>query len=371
MSKTLYFLGAGFSKNAGGPIQNEIIKTLLSKDFQHSYSGNKTIMKSLLQFREFLSKELYIPEKDFEKIALEDLFTPIDRCLVDGKSFGTYDLSKLSDFRERLHNLLALSIQYNVDRKQGEAAYIDLFASHINSIAKKRIKTQEDSIAIITTNWDTLLDNILNIAIQKEKDIPLSVVDYCCYISSLEEDHKIKPGLLAIGQGGYNIKYLKLHGSMNWSHCPMCQRLYVKFDTTSMFENNYCKHCKKNFQLSDQLPAIKLKGNLLMPTFLKDLSNIQIRLVWQNAGIELSEASKIVFIGYSLPAADFEIRQLLSRFVRKDAEIKVVLYPGSSFKDKERIDNEIDRYKFFFGSRITADSFIIQTVPEYVSELEN
>jgi hypothetical protein len=41
-------------------------------------------------------------------------------------------------------------------------------------------------------------------------------------------------------------------------------------------------------------------------------------------GIEISEATEIIFIGYSLPNADFEMRQLLSRMTRESAEITVV-----------------------------------------------
>ena len=62
-----------------------------------------------------------------------------------------------------------------------------------------------------------------------------------------------------------------------------------------------------------------------MPTFLKDLNNVQIKLVWQNAGVELSEADRIIFMGYSFPAADFEMRQLLSRTIKHDSKIEVVL----------------------------------------------
>lgn len=55
----------------------------------------------------------------------------------------------------------------------------------------------------------------------------------------------------------------------------------------------------------------------------KDLSNFQIKLVWQNAGVELMEAARLVFIGYSLPHADFEFRQLMSRMVRHDASSRM------------------------------------------------
>jgi hypothetical protein len=85
-----------------------------------------------------------------------------------------------------------------------------------------------------------------------------------------------------------------------------------------------------------------------MPTFLKNLSNPQYKLIWQNAGIELSEAERIVFIGYSLPQADFEMRQLLSRMVRPNAKIEVVDYGKAN---NSRIKDTMNRYKIFFGNR--------------------
>jgi hypothetical protein len=88
-----------------------------------------------------------------------------------------------------------------------------------------------------------------------------------------------------------------------------------------------------------------------MPTFLKDLTNCQVKLVWQNAGVELMEARHLVFIGYSLPNADFEFRQLLSRMVHRDATIEVVLYKGTSDEAIRRYETEEERYRQFFGDR--------------------
>lgn len=118
----------------------------------------------------------------------------------------------------------------------------------------------------------------------------------------------------------------------------------------------------ENYGMSE-INSIKLQSNLLLPTYLKNLSNIQIKLVWQNAAIELSEATRIVFIGYSLPAADFEIRQLLARMIRPDAEIQVVLYPNTP-----NVEAEAERYRNFFGSRISERDIMRLTVPEYVKE---
>ncbi|MBD5229155.1 MAG: hypothetical protein HDS69_03850 [Bacteroidales bacterium] len=369
-NKTIFFLGAGFSKDAGGPIQNEIIQNILSPDFYERFSDNEDVVKSIDEFKEFLRKELLLSEEKFSKIALEDVFTPIDRCIAQGLSLGSYSAESLMDLREKLHLLMARSIQYGVDFRGHNKNYITKFAHYINSIAKQRITNPElDGIGIITTNWDILLDNSLYDLTKHESQIlcegdtqhgPIAVVDYCCYISSLDNDPFIKPGLLALGRSGYNIKYLKLHGSMNWLHCPLCQRMYVKFGEKTMFETKYCKHCKSNYNLGNKSASIRLRGNLILPTFLKDLSNIQIRIIWQNAGIELSEATKVVFIGYSLPAADFEIRQLLSRFIRKDAKIEVVFHPKAKTE-------EIERYRIFFGDRQFTEKRM--TVGEYVDSL--
>ena len=184
---------------------------------------------------------------------------------------------------------------------------------------------QVDPVSVISTNWDILLDNsIYSYILEHGHD---AVVDYCCYISSRDEqDESIKPGLEKLGQGGFNVKLLKLHGSLNWLQCPRCMRLYARFfrkDGVLDYSNlESCRHCDRNFP--EERDNHKLASNLIMPTFIKDLTNPQYKIIWQNAGIEISEADKLVFIGYSLPNADFEMRQLLSRMTRKHALIEVV-----------------------------------------------
>lgn len=363
MNKTVYFLGAGFSKPAGGPIQNEIIKTILSLPFKDHYKSNSHLVKALEKFISFLKNDLNINPVNFTSVELEDIFTPIDRCIADNKSFGNYGIHALAVLREEIHLLMAAAIQYLVDQPGNNRDYIRKFAAYINQVAQSRINDNKDKLAVITSNWDILLDNELQEAIDSNIiKCKLAVVDYCCYISSLQDDPKIKPGLFALGQGGYNIKVLKLHGSTNWLHCPMCQRMYIVFNDKPMLREKYhCTHCKRNYKINDRV-AIQLKGNLLVPTFLKDLSNIQIKLVWQNAGIELCEASKIVFIGYSLPAADFEIRQLLSRSIPKQTDIEVIVYPHDSSKDALKV-----RYEHFFGARHI--NFIEKEVPDYIDDI--
>ena len=377
MNKTVYFLGAGFSADAGGPIQNQIIQFILDDKFIEKFQSNPEVIKARKNFIKFIEKTLSIDKKLWNNIALEDIFTPIDRALSTGKSFKNFGTNELIKLREEFHLLMGSAIKFGVDNENNKD-YINEFAKYINTIAQKRLENGLDEISVITTNWDILLDNSLEDLTRRYSIInedKLAVVDYCCYISSLEKnDEYIKPGLLALGKGGYNIKYLKLHGSMNWLHCPNCQRMYVKFGEKTILQNKqHCRHCMVNYKFSENESSIELRGNLLLPTFIKDLSNIQIQLIWQNAGIELSEASKVVFIGYSLPQADFEIRQLLSRCIPNHTEIEVVLYPFNKDipKSQEQKENEMLPWKTFFGKRIkNDDSFIFKTVPEYVESLK-
>jgi hypothetical protein len=240
----------------------------------------------------------------------------------------------------------------------------ELAAGAENSKAVK----EYDPLAVISLNWDILLDNALNDALRAKDNgrqgdyDPFGVVDYCCYISSVDPNEStIRTGLWSLGCRGYNVKFLKIHGSMNWLQCSNCQQMFVGFNEKLILriinEPLYCRHCDKQGNRS------LLRGSLVMPTFLKDLRNFQIKLVWQNAAIELMEARRLVFIGYSLPHADFEFRQLLSRMVHKDAKIEVVLWGKSENYEAER-----ERYESFFSKHSL--EFFPEGAEAYVSKPE-
>jgi hypothetical protein len=112
---------------------------------------------------------------------------------------------------------------------------------------------------------------------------------------------------------------------------------------------------------------------LVTPTFLKKFENPHIRMVWHNAGIDLCEASKVVFIGYSLPKADYHLKTLFKRTIRADAEIAVVLgkedKPPSGRKSSEYRDQAVDRYKDFFRSSEKEPTFYFNGVKGYFNRL--
>lgn len=364
--KTVYVLGAGFSCRAGAPMQANLIKEAFNLYNRKPDLFNEDKFKC---FNDFLSNQLNISEESFSDIELEDIFTPLDRCLGDRTQYRGISLEKIMETRESVFYVIGKTIGRLLDEDNKKSgSYIDEFAKYITNISSARGGRNyrgKDPVSVISTNWDTLLDYAIKNTIEEREDYR-AVVDYCCYISSLDKDDvTIKPGLEILGEGGFNVKLLKLHGSLNWLQCPRCSRMYADFSNKigrgKDIETESCRHCDKNFP--EEKNNHILAFNLIMPTFLKDLSNPQYKIIWQNAGIEISEADKIVFIGYSLPSADFDMRQLLSRMVRKSAEIQVV---DRCLHESGR--SEVERHwKRFFGKRKI--SFEFEGAENYVANL--
>lgn len=362
-SKTVYILGAGFSMDSGAPSQAKLVKEIYELKGKFSTNQNRKIDNWLKEFDDFLSNGLNISAEEKNYYALEDVYTPIDKCINENNSFKGYTVQRLIEIRDYINRLIILAIRNAIDNNGKTKSNIDKFTNHILKSARERLTDEKkDLVSVITTNWDIMLDNHIYKKLSEEKKAKdehfKGVVDYCCYISSLDEkNHSIKPGLYALGRKGYNVKILKLHGSLNWMQCPNCQRLYVKFykkfNGGYVFDKKYCRHCERNFQLKNN-PSTQLGVNLIMPTFLKNLNNIQNKLIWQNSAIEISEASKIVFIGYSLPLADFEFKQMLSRMTRKNVEIEVYLINDDNpdnYTNNAKYQTAGYRFQNFFSGR--------------------
>ena len=370
--KTVYILGAGFSREAGAPVQTHIIREALKLNAKDSSCFDEDKFR---KFKQFIQEQLNIAEKDLDNTDLEDIFTPLDRCLSENAQFRGIDLGQIPAIRECAFYVIGRTIQLMLNETCKSKDYIDYFAQYLvqeSSVRSNSEYRERDPVSVISTNWDILLDNSIYKTLQHPKYH--GVVDYCCHISSLEAgDETIKPGLEVLGRGGFNVKLLKLHGSLNWLQCPRCSRLYTTFNEKialhpKLRKYQPCRHCNTNFPESAY--KHRLSPNLIMPTYIKDLSNPQYRIIWQNAGIEIAEAEKLVFIGYSLPAADFEMRQLLSRMVRKSAKIVVVDYvdPDDDNRDKEKeLKGAKEHWRKFFGSRDLA--FRFDGASSYIKEI--
>lgn len=376
MEKVVYILGAGFSKSANAPLQSEIIKEIFSikrKDLS-SFPYNNLFFKYRRTLIDLLVKVFYLDKEEFKKFPLEDIFSAIDRSLLDNISLGKFDKIQLLDSRDKINALIIMLMDYKL--RDSTKPHIKKFADYLVNTRKINydLDNESDPYSIISTNWDIILENALFESIHSPQHHFNGKIDYCFYIHSYDENEfpeKLRSGLYWRGKGYFNVKILKLHGSMNWLQCQKCQRVFVTFfrkiALDRFISKPTCKYCEKHLGRKE---GAELLSVLIMPTFLKDLSIFQLKLSWQITGIELQEASKIVFMGYSFPLADFEFRQLLARSVKECAEIDVVLCHNDEpikFPGTHRINEFLPehRYKSFFGKRKI--NFFYEGVEKYIN----
>jgi len=127
----------------------------------------------------------------------------------------------------------------------------------------------------------------------------------------------------------------------------------------------HCQYCKSLDPPTGEDPV--LRSLIITPTFMKSLDNLSIKTIWHNAYIDLCDAYHIVFIGYSFPDADFEMRCLLKKAVSSRTRITVVLNDandpqrhidsfsslGLSLDEAKKLVGRMwlpeSRYKSFFG----------------------
>ncbi len=331
--KIVFVLGAGFSFGAQIPLQSQLLKQIFdyTPDFKEAYI--KIAQSTLEQFIDGLFTST-------RNVALEDIFTILDRCVIGKERFKKYTWKDLYDCRNHLVNLILhiLNVKQQSIPANAEAAY-EKFAKLI--VRKRRQSGQQkDPVGIISSNWDTVAElyikKVLTGKQQKDTDI-----DYCTFTHG-----KGIPHINLKAKGYYNIKILKLHGSLNWLHCSNCGRLFVD-DHNIGVQKIECAYCYRD--AIDKKQDLFLEPLIITPTLLKELTNIHIKSIWQNTFIELQEAAEIYFIGYSLPFADFEFKYVLKKAINNDTVLYAILV------DKDRRNGTMKRYKEFFGKRVRFD----------------
>lgn len=313
-------------------------------------------------------EDLILKEAVEIKVSLEDLFTVFDKAIGGHEHWNGYTPEKLAYIRGALNSCIIYTMCYQMDEIKN-VSLLDQIGRHF---VEKRISVdcESDNFSILTLNWDTLLEKAIYEVCERSKHHILP--DYCFYDYSYKDNEEWIPSTLLKSNQYYNIKILKLHGSFNWLVCPRCQRIMVDWhEDISINElggvdanKKFCRFCKnENERMDDPI----LQSLFITPTFLKELSTINIKNIWHNAFIELSEASKIVFMGYSFPDADFEFRYLLKKALHPDCKVEVVLVERDSKeyyknllktsclpleKQEEfmwRVNLPCNRYDCFFG----------------------
>jgi hypothetical protein len=245
----------------------------------------------------------------------------------------------------------------------------DFYRGVASIILEERITPGQsaDPVSVISLNWDYVLEDALYGCISEASAQGIVDIDYCCYTSPMSDADDHRPSITQKAYGLFNVKIIKPHGSASFLRCPNCGRMFTTLRPGTSAVDRYatpvhCRYCPQAQGLVDtqgQLPEPSgplLEPFFITPTFLKVFDNAHIRTIWHNAHIELSEATDVVFIGYSLPAADYHLRTLFRRAIPRDIPVTVVL---AAPDDPTGLDPRLEeflppaRYRSFFPRNLT------------------
>jgi hypothetical protein len=333
-------LGAGFSKCADLPTQREFPDYLLSDTL--SASPLHSAITSII--RQFLS-DVFGWRDGQTMPTLEDYFTCIDLSANSGHHLGIqYTPKKLRAIRRMtIHRVFQI-----LDHKYTRSDAIDNFLSWL---------LLNNFPSFVVTNWDIVLERGL------QYQDASSRINYGFECSDWRTRQPKNPNT-------NDIIVSKLHGSSNWVYCENCSAIYYDLDE-KMALHKMIGLIKADFrlfaeQLSDQqfdealgvTPESRkcpqcnnmLATHIATFSFRKSYRTFAYPAIWHNAQTFLSKSNHWIFVGYSLPDADFEFKHLL-----KSGELSLRRRRGAAplqitviLKNDEAAEL---RFRSFFGNR--------------------
>jgi hypothetical protein len=355
--ETVYILGAGFSYGAGVPLQSEILQHIKDSD----PLSTPSVFSDM--FAESQGRSISFINRIFEEVPnprLEDVFTLIDQSIQRRSYCVGYNWQELEIVRSALLNAIVMLFHTCESRIQSKMQ--EFYHSVAGYFVEERVNAgqKRHPFSIISLNWDCVLENAIYWFLDQCGGNKVDI-DYCCYTTPLEGTLRHTPSINQKAVGLFNTKFIKLHGSVNCVLCPNCNRLYTGLGAPRELLEEYiagkiCPRCcrVRSAVGSTALNKPVLEPLIISPTFIKEFNNAHIQMIWHNAYMDLCEAKKVVFIGYSLPEADYHLRTLLKRAIRKDAELVVVLIkkdePPLHCDKHIREKYAASRYGAFFGS---------------------
>lgn len=328
-SKYMIFFGAGASASEGAPIQSTLFemyfKTL--EDVE-----NKWFDIELIHFlNEYFGIEFPIDNnKKLNFPTFEEILGILDQAIIKNQSLryfcndaGLQNGDKLRKLRRAVLMVLARVLHESLGTTN---RYHKRLVR--NLIGLDLIK----DTTFVTTNYDILVDNSL--AAELGHKIP----NYCF------EFGQIRGGYEQLPQNDETPKILKLHGSLNWLHCPTCNKItltpYEKGVITLYIDPNNaaCNKCQ-----TLMMPLI------IPPTYYKELNNYYINQCMFEFDKTLHETQHLIFCGYSFPDADMHIKYYLKRAeINRNDRLRVTVINNHEGKNEDTKAIEKERFDRFF-----------------------
>lgn len=306
--KTVIFVGAGASVAVGGLATVGLLPAILDWLNVNRNGDAEVSPAEADELAAFLAEHFRLypeapPAAVNEYPSLATVLSYLDMALDRQDSLGVnWGYERIGKIRRIFDKLLRIIVS---DRPNLRADWRNL----MRKLAE--IGMESDPYpTIITTNYDLLLDETLI-------GDPLfgsmgrkGMIDYGFAPTEQQFSHSVRAGSL-----------LKLHGSLNWRFCPNCHHMTVfrradwghwrgrspvdtpvSTENMASIEGKLCRHCRG-----------RTRSLIISPSYFKSLRNVHLASIWARAEQELRRATRVVFVGYSLPDDDLEVMYLLKR----------------------------------------------------------
>jgi len=212
---------------------------------------------------------------------------------------------------------------------------------------------RERRVAIISTNYDLVMDNALFLRRNVHYGVPIRAAVHRfgnrpdAARADPETTHFFQFLPDDVNSGVHRL--LKLHGSLNWLYCPRCAELDVTVGQKALaeiLEDPAIGRCAMS-RCTARYEAV-----LVGPSLEQRYEHRILRETWSLAERYLRDAGLLLIIGYSLPEADYLIRNLLARaFSWRSEKVTVVdRMDAESDDSKRRYDDLVRRYRRLFPS---------------------
>ena len=298
MAKNVFILGAGASKEDGGPLMAEFLD--VAKEL---YDNNE--VPNVKDFERVIvarSKLMHVHSKaDLDIDNMENVFAAFEMAKII-KRFENYSYEEICKINNSIKIVIAQTLENQIVFSKNENSVYpfppnnyDRFVKIVKGLDESN-GNNKNSTAVISFNYDLGLD-------------------YSFFINKIEINYGIEENAPL-----NSIPILKLHGSLNWGKCKVCKKI-IPF-----YLENYFKRQNKFSSIDHNRAILTVSRNIVElkhceqevenipyfvpPTWNKTSYQLELTNLWANAARQLNDAENIFVIGYSLPDSDYFFRNL-------------------------------------------------------------
>lgn len=314
-TENLLIVGAGFSFNAGLPLANNFTSSLLNLSRLKIDGPSNALVRFVEGFvdKTFAEGRSAAP-RDWPD--LEDLFTLVDLSANTGHHLREYSASDLRLVRRAMIvRMIRMLSQAYYRRQQKPDKNWQLLEELLSEF-------DTDRTAVLSMNWDTVIEAGL------ARTQNIHDVEYGCEAIRGDFDGKgdfrRRPR-----KGNHTVHLTKPHGSVNWLYCDSCRKVYwvppssVTKVADTLFRRQDWDAVKRITRLTQShsirhpaCPHCRVKSlgtRFATFSYRKALDFPMHSASWRTAEAHLRDAVNWIFLGYSMPSADFEFKYLLKR----------------------------------------------------------